>query len=216
MQRINSSLLSGLYTGQRILNVLDLPQLSTIFQKIRFLILFNTFLMAYCGHAGLTDNDLILFICCVAQQLDPLKHPALSDSQKLYLLHEKFLLILRHYLHQTLLFRIQAIKKESLKLSRSNCILIFFWSTRSKSIFVSRLTAFSFRNVAFPLLQRCIIPVISILPASDRSFRNFQKLRNFNHFLTFQEQISGLFHSGIRRSGHAPPPLIRLFLDIEK
>ena len=58
------------------------------------------------------------------QIFDPAKHPVFPDCQEADLLEEQLLFVCRYSIRQAPLLWLQAIKKESLKLSRRNCILI--------------------------------------------------------------------------------------------
>ena len=56
MQRINGSLLPGLDTGQSILNVLNLPKLTTVLQKISLRILLQSTLVTHHRQTGLISR----------------------------------------------------------------------------------------------------------------------------------------------------------------
>ena len=143
MQRLNGTLLTGLDTGQGILYGLDLAQLPLKFFQIRFMTLFNSGLPADHRHAG-GRFSVVEILFCMLQVLDPAEHPVLPDGQEPDLLEEKPLLVCRHSIRQAALIWFQAIKKESLKLSRCNCILILFRSGAAAvplGIFIPWLTA---------------------------------------------------------------------------
>ena len=115
--------------------------------------------------------------------IHPAEHPVFPDRQKADLLEKQLPLVRRHRIRQTTLCRIQAIKKESFKLSRRNCIFISRrpGAAMANRILVAWLAAALFRNVAFGL-QRCvwiaILPAVSIFPAPDRSLRDVQCYSN--------------------------------------
>ena len=108
VHRLDSSLLSGLDTGQSVLDGLNLAKLSLEFLQISLMILLDSQFPADHRHAGSQFSVVIIFLR-LPQILDPAKHPVFPDSQEANLLEEKLFLIRRHGIGQAPLRRIQAI-----------------------------------------------------------------------------------------------------------
>ena len=150
--------------------MLDLPQLPLIFTKICIFVLFESHFMTHNGHPCLISGDLLGIIRRLSQKVDPLQHPAFPNRKKLDLLHEQRLFIFRNRLCQPPLLRFQAIKKESLKLSRGNCFLIP-WRPTGTVLVPGLCTALSlFRTFVF-LIRAFVFPLMCGLPSADRSLR---------------------------------------------
>ena len=150
MQCLNGPLLSGLDAGQGVLNGLDLPQLALEFLQICGLPFLNTRFPADHRHT-LSRLPAVIVLLSLPQVLDPAKHPVFPDRQEADLLEEKLLFVRRYCVRQAPLLWLQAIKKESLKLSRRNCILISRWpgAAVTDRVFIARLAAALFRCTTF-------------------------------------------------------------------